>query len=128
MESHDNVLPLINMGNELLRIVLEAKEFVTVVWIHVCGELILDALPRGEVGGVFVAVLPDGTPRLEDGAWGCEADLRRCGEALLEEAADHEGVRFRVEGVELGGDVRLRADDVEFGYCGTRWWVGLGFW
>ena len=50
---------------------------------------------------------------------------------MLEEAADYEGVGFRVEGVELGGDVGLRADDVELR---LHYLVGLvvlgrgGFW
>ena len=37
---------------------------------------------------------------------------------------------FRVEGVELGGDMRLRADDVELGLCylvGLVVRVGVGF-
>ena len=49
---------------------------------------------------------------------------------MLEEAANHEGVGFRVEGVELGGDVRLRADDVELGLHYLVWLVvrvGVGF-
>ena len=85
----------------------------------------MDSLPRGEVRGVLIAVFPDGAPRLKDGA-----DLRRCGQAVLEEAANHEGVGFRVEGVELGGDVRLRVDDVELGLHCLVWLVvrvGLGF-
>lgn len=118
------------MRNTLLRIVFEAKEFVTGVRVHVRGELVLDSLPRGEVGGVLVAVFPDGAPRLQDGAWSGGADLRRRGQAVLEEAADHEGVGFRVEGVELGGDVGLRADDVELGLrcrVGLAVRVGVGF-
>ena len=85
----------------------------------------MDSLPRGEVRGVLVAVFPDGAPRLKDGA-----DLRWCGQAVLEEAANHEGVGFRVEGVELGGDVRLRADDMELGLLCLVWLVvrvGVGF-
>ena len=85
----------------------------------------MDSLPRGEVRGVLIAVFPDGAPRLKDGA-----DLRRCGQAVLEEAANHEGVGFRVEGVELGGDVRLRVDDVELGLHCLVWLVvrvGVGF-
>lgn len=77
------------MRNELLRIVLEAEEFVTVL-VDVSGELVLDPLPSREVSRVLVAVLPDGAPRLEDGARSGGADLRRRGEAALEEAADHE--------------------------------------
>ena len=49
---------------------------------------------------------------------------------MLEEAANHEGVGFWVEGVELGGDVRLRADDVELGLHCLVWLVvrvGVGF-
>nr|POE58243.1 coproporphyrinogen-iii oxidase 2, chloroplastic [Quercus suber] len=44
-------------------------------------------------------------------------DLCRCGQAVLEEAVDHEGVGFWVEGVKLGGDVGLRADDMELRLC-----------
>nr|POE45710.1 hypothetical protein CFP56_05599 [Quercus suber] len=67
---------------------------------------VLDLLPCG----VLIAVFLDGVPRLQDGA-----DLRQRGQAVLEEAANHEGVGFRVEGVELEGDVGLQADDVELG-------------
>lgn len=59
------------------------------VLVDARGELVLDSLPRGEVCGFLVAVLPDGAPRLEDGAWGCGADLGGGGEAVLEEALDH---------------------------------------
>lgn len=59
------------------------------VRVDVGGELVLDAFPGGEVGGLLVAVLPDGAPRLEDGAGGGGADLGRGGKAVLEEAADH---------------------------------------
>lgn len=110
METHDDFLPLVNMGNELLGVVLEAEEFVT-VRVDVSGELVLDPLPSREVSGVLVAVLPDGAPGLEDGAGRGGADLRRRGEAALEEAADHEGVGLRVEGVELRRDVGLGADE-----------------
>lgn len=98
------------MGNELLRIVFEAKELVTVGRVDVGRELVLDALPRGEVGGVLVAVFPDSAPGLEHGPRRGGADLARGGEPVLQEAADHQGVGLRVEGVELGGDVGLRAD------------------
>ena len=37
---------------------------------------------------------------------------------------DHEGMGFRFEGVELGGDVGLQANDVELGLV-VR--VGVGF-
>ncbi|KAK7836067.1 coproporphyrinogen-iii oxidase 2, partial [Quercus suber] len=69
------------------------------------GVLVLDSLPRGEVRGVLVVVFPD------------DVDLCRCGQAVLEEAVDHEGVGFWVEGVKLGGDVGLRADDMELRLC-----------
>lgn len=98
------------MGNKLLGIVLEAKKLVASV-IHVGGELVLDPLPGGEVGGLLVAVLPDGAPGLEHGPRGGISDLERGGEAVLEDAADHEGVGLRVEGVELGGNVGLRGDE-----------------
>lgn len=71
-------------------------------------ELVLDAFPGGEVGSVLVAVFPDGAPA---GQYGCRsggADLVGSGEAALEDAADHQGVRFHVEGVELGGYVGVR--------------------
>lgn len=97
------------MRNELLGIVLETEKLVT-VGVDVGGELVLDALPGREVGRVLVPVLPDGAPRLEDGARRGGADLGRRGEAALQEAADHQGVGLRVEGVELGGDVGLRTD------------------
>ena len=78
----------------------------------------MDSLPRGEVRGVLGAIFPNSVPRLKDGA-----DLYRRGQAMLEEAANHEGVGFWVEGVELGGDVRLRADDVELGLHCLVWLV-----
>lgn len=80
------------------------------MWVHVGIELVLDALPGGEVGGVLVAVLPDGAPGAEDGAGGGAADLVGGGESTLEDAARHEVVGLAVEGVELGGDVRLGVD------------------
>ena len=60
----------------------------------------MDLLPRS----VLVAVFPNGAPQLQDGLWSGGADLHRRGQAMLEEATDHEGVGFRVEGVELGGE------------------------
>ena len=42
---------------------------------------------------------------------------------MLEEAANHKGVGFQVEGVELEGDVRLWADDVELGLHCLVWLV-----
>lgn len=112
------------MRNELLVIVLEAQEFVTVL-VDVGGELVLDALPGGDVGGVLVAVLPDGAPGLEDGAGRGGADLDGGGEAGVEDAPDHEGMGIRVEGVELGGDVGLRGDVDGLGFgvgFGVRVW------
>ncbi|PKI31091.1 hypothetical protein CRG98_048518 [Punica granatum] len=53
-------------------------------------------------------------------AGGCSEDLGGGGEAAHEEAADHEGVGLGVEGVELGGDVGLRA-----GVGGTVWVLGV---
>ncbi|KAG6665526.1 hypothetical protein CIPAW_02G167100 [Carya illinoinensis] len=102
------------MGDELLGIVFEAEELITGGGVDVGGELVLDALPGGKVRGVLVAVLPDGAPGLEDGPGCGSADLSRGGESLLQEAADHQGVGLRIEGVELGRDVGLGAD-MEFG-------------
>lgn len=106
------------MRNELLGIVLEAEEFVTVL-VDMGGELVLDALPRGEVSRVLVPVLPDGAPRLEHGSRRGGSDLSRVGEPALQEAPNHQGVGLRVESVELGRDMGLRTD-VER----RRWWRG----
>lgn len=112
----------------MLGIVFEAKELVTGGRVDVGRELVLDALPRGEVGGVLVAVFPDGAPGLEHGARRGGTDLGWGGEPVLEEAADHQGVRLRVEGVELGGDVGLRADvELRSRVCGGAMvWFGGG--
>ena len=86
----------------------------------------MDLLPRG----VLVVVFPNGAPQLQDSQWSGGVDLHRRGQAMLEEVADHEGVGFRVEGVELGGDVGLRVDDVELGLrclVGLVVRVGVGF-
>ena len=72
----------------------------------------MDLLPRG----VLVVFFPNGVSRLQDGPWSG--------------GADHEGVGFLVEGVELGGDVGLRVDDVELGLrclVGLVVRVGVGF-
>jgi hypothetical protein len=74
------------------------------------GELVLDALPRREVGGVLVAVLPDRAPRGEHGRRGGGADLVGGGGAAGGDAAQHEVVRGDGEGVELRGDVRRGVD------------------
>lgn len=100
------------MRHELPRVVFKAEELVAGGGIEARGELVLDPFPRRDVGGVLVAVLPDGAPRFEDGARGGDADLGGGGEAAFAEAEDHEGVGFGVECVELGGDVRLRVDVV----------------
>lgn len=84
----------------------------------------MDSFPRSEVRCLLVAVFPDGAPRLQDSARSGGTDLRRRGQAVLKEAVDHEGVGFRFEGVELGGDVGLQANDVELGLV-VR--VGVGF-
>lgn len=73
-------------------------------------KLVLYTLPRGEVRCILVPVLPDGAPRLEDSAWGGDADLSRSRESMLADAADHERVRLGVEGIELGGDVGVGTD------------------
>lgn len=98
------------MRNELLGVILEAKKFITGGGVHMGGKLVLDALPCGEVRGILVSVLPDGAPRLEDSAWGGDADLSRGRESVLADAAEHEGVRLGVEGIELGGDVGVGTD------------------
>lgn len=110
------------MRNELLVVVLETQEFVTVL-VDMGGELVLDALPCGDVSGVLVAVLPDDPPGLENGSGRGGPDLGRVGEAALEKALDHEGMGLRVEGVELGRDVGLRGDVKGLGF---RVGVGVG--
>ena len=125
VRGHNDLLPLINVRNELVRVVLEAEEGVT-VGIEVRLELVLDALPGSEVCGFLVAVLPDGAPGLEDGAGGGVDDLGGGGEAAVEEGADHEGVGFGVEGVELGGDVGFRGDEEGRRGRGFGGVVGLG--
>lgn len=110
VEGGDDVLPLVNVRYELVWVVLEEEDWVAAAGVDVGIELVLDALPGGEVGCVLVAVLPDGAPGAEDGAGGGAADLVRGGEAALEDAAGHEGVGVAVEGVELGGDVGLGVD------------------
>lgn len=94
------------MRNELLGIVLETEEFITIL-VDMGGELVLDALPSGEVSGVLVAVLPDGAPRLEHRSWRGGSDLGWGGEPALQEAANHQGMGLRVESVELGGDMGI---------------------
>lgn len=96
----------------MARIVLEANEFITGIGIHVRGELVLDPLPSGEVSGVLVAVLPHGPPRFEDGTRRSGSDLSGSGQAMLADAADHEGMGVGVESVELRGNVMLRANVV----------------
>jgi len=74
------------------------------------GELVLDALPRGEVGGVLVAVLPDRPPGGEHGERRGAADLVGGGGAAGADAAQHEPVGGGAEGVELRRDVWGRVD------------------
>lgn len=100
------------MRHELPGVVFKAEELVSRGGVEASGELVLDAFPRGDVGGVLVAVFPDGAPGLEDGARGGDADLGGGGEAAFAEAEDHEGVGIGVEGVELGGDVGVWVDVV----------------
>lgn len=94
------------MGDTLRGVGLEVK----VPAICRRGELVLDALPRGEVGGVLVAVLPYRPPRGEHGGRGSGADLVDSGGAAREDAPQHEAVRRDGEGVELRGYVRGRVD------------------
>lgn len=101
MKARDNVMPLCNVGNKLLRIVFEKKEFVTVFFVAAGAELVLDAFPRREEGGALVAVLPDGAPALEHRTRGRGADFVGGGETVLKDAADHEGVRVGIERVKL---------------------------
>lgn len=98
------------MRNKLLGIILEVQELITGAGVDVGGELLLDALPRGEVGRVLVPVLPHRAPGLEDGAGRGGPNLGGGRQALLEDALDHEGVGIRVEGVELGRDVGVGAN------------------
>ena len=67
---HDDVLPLVEVRDELVRVVFEAEEVGVGGNVVVRSELVLDAFPGGEVGGVLVAVLPDGAPGGEHGAGG----------------------------------------------------------
>lgn len=76
------------MGHQQFEVVFEAQELIT-VGADMGGELVLDALPGGDVGGVLVAVLPDGAPTGEDGGGGGGSDLVGGGEAAPQEAADH---------------------------------------
>lgn len=101
MGCDDDVLPLFDMGDALRGIVLEEKHAT-----HAGVELVLNTLPRGEIGSILIPVLPDGAPGSEDGTWGRRADLVGGGDAALEDAVDHERMGVTVEGVELGGDVR----------------------
>ena len=103
----DYVPPHADVGDALRGVGLE----VEVPPVGRRGELVLDALPRGEVGGVLVPVLPDGPPRGEHGERRGGADLVGGGGAAGEDAAQHEPVRGGAEGVELRGDVRGRVDD-----------------
>lgn len=116
---HDDVLPLVEVRDELVRVVFEAEEVGVGGNVVVRSELVLDAFPGGEVGGVLVAVLPDGAPGGEHGAGGGGADVGGGGEAAEEEGAEHEGVGGGGEGVELGRDVGVGGDEEG---------VGIGIW
>lgn len=59
VEGGDDVLPLVDVGHELVWVILEEEDRVAAAVVDVGTELVLDALPGGEVGGVLVAVLPD---------------------------------------------------------------------
>lgn len=112
---HDDVLPLVDVRDELVGVVFEAEEVGVGIRVVVGGKLVLDAFPGGEVGGVLVAVLPDGAPGGEHGAGGGGADVGGGGEAAEEEGAEHEGVGGGGEGVELGRDVGVGGDEEGFG-------------
>lgn len=112
VSGHDDVMPLVAVGDELVGVVFEAEE----VGVRGEGEFVLDAFPGGEVGGVGVAVFPDGAPRGEDGAGGGGDDVLRRGEAAEEEGAEHEGVGGWGKGVELGGDVWVWGDEGCWGW------------
>jgi len=62
VKPHDYILPLVNVRDELLRIILEAEKFVTGGWVEARGELILDPFPGGEVSRFLVTILPNGAP------------------------------------------------------------------
>jgi hypothetical protein len=102
----DYVPPHADVGDALRGVGLEVK----VPAVGRSGELVLDALPRGEVGSVLVPILPDRPPGGEHGERRGAADLvGRCG-AACSDAAYHEPVGGGAEGVELRRDVRDRVD------------------
>lgn len=107
VEGHGYVLPLVDVGDALLGIVLEAKDLVAVV-VEAGGELVLDALPPCKVGGVLVAVLPHAPPGGQHRRRGGATDLVGRGVARLHEALHHQVVRLPVEGVELGRHMGFR--------------------
>ena len=107
---HNNVLPLINMGNELIRIILEAEKFITVGRIDMNIELVLNPLPRSEVRRVLIPVLPDRPPAGKHRNWRSGADLLGRSWAAFAEALQHQSMRLLVESVELGGNMRLGAN------------------
>lgn len=102
----DYVPPHADVGDALRSVGLEVK----VPAVGRRGELVLDALPRGEVGGVLVPVLPDRPPGGEHGERRGAADLVGGGGAARADAAQHEPVGGGAEGVELRRDVRGRVD------------------
>lgn len=102
----DYVPPHADVGDALRGVGLEVK----VAAVGRRGELVLDALPRGEVGSVLVPVLPDGPPGGEHGERRGAADLVGGGGAARADAAQHEPVGGGAEGVELRRDVRGRVD------------------
>lgn len=111
---HDDLLPLLHVGDELVRVGLEAEEVGVGGGVVVGGEFVLDAFPGSEIGSVLVAVLPDGAPGGQNVARGGVADVGGGGKATEEERAEHEGVGGWGEGVELRGDVRVRGDEEGF--------------
>lgn len=106
MRLRDYVPPLADMRDALRGVGLELE----IPPVGRSCELVLDALPRGEVGGILVPVLPHRPPRGEHGGRRGGADLLGGGGAAREEAPQHERMGGSGEGVELRGDVRRRVD------------------
>lgn len=80
--------------------------------IDTSDELVLNPFPTSEIRGVLVAVSPDEAPGVEDVVGDGGADEVGGREAGGEEGGEHEGVRGGGEGVELGGNVGFRVDEV----------------
>jgi hypothetical protein len=93
----DYVPPLADVRDALPRVGLEVEGPP----VGRRAELVLDALPSGEVGRVLVPVLPHRPPRGEHGGGRRGADLVGGRGAAGEDASQHERVRLGGEGVEL---------------------------